>query len=96
MLWLPAVIALARVVEDAQRRGPWWVVTLVAAVVLLAAPWPYEDPRWSGWLLPLAYPRLIGAWVLWAWLIGDLWRGRSAPERVEQVGGRLDRVGAHG
>jgi len=72
------------------------MVALVVACVLVAAPWPYEDPRLSGWLLPLAYPRLIGAWLLWAWLVADLWRARSVAEGHEQVGGRLDRVGAHG
>ena len=97
MLWLPAVIAVARVVEAPPRRTVMWVWGLVTAIVLIAVPWPDPDLRLSGWLLlPLAYLRLIGAWLLWAWLIADLWRERSAAEGVEQVGGRLDRVGAHG
>jgi hypothetical protein len=96
MLWLPAVIAVARVAEDPRRRSFTWVLVLVVSTVFIAAPWPAPDLRLSGWsLLPLAYLRLIGAWLLWAWLVADLC-DRSVAERVEQVGGRLDRVGAHG
>jgi hypothetical protein len=43
------------------------LLLLGLALLLLMAPIPYEQPRWSaGWLALLAYPRLYGAWLLWA------------------------------
>ena len=78
MLLVPAVVALARWLETSERRVldlAW----LALAFVLLAAPLGYEDPSLAdGWIALLAYPRLYGAWLLWAWLIRDLWLGRHA------------------
>ena len=40
-----------------------------AVILLLAVAWPYESPGLStGWAALLAYPRLYGGWLLWAWL----------------------------
>lgn len=77
VLLAPAVVALAHLV-DAPRRRPLDLVWFVVALVLLAAPLAYEDPALStGWVALLAYPRLYGAWLLWAWLIRALWLDRS-------------------
>jgi hypothetical protein len=78
MLLVPAAVALARLFDDRPRRG-LDVVWLLAALLLLGAPLPYEDPALSaGWLALLAYPRLYGAWLLWAWLVRAGWREREA------------------
>ena len=76
MLLVPAAVALARWFDEPGRPaldGLW----LALALALLAAPLPYEDPVLSvGWAALLAYPRLYGAWLLWGWLIRELWRDR--------------------
>ena len=78
MLLVPAVVSLARWLET--RSGALLdVVWLALAFFLLAAPLPYEDPSLAdGWIALLAYPRLYGAWLLWAWLIRELWLDRHA------------------
>jgi len=77
VLLAPAVVALAHIVEVPRRR-PLDVAWLAVALVLLAAPLAYEGPALStGWLALLAYPRLYGAWLLWAWLIRALWLDRA-------------------
>lgn len=41
-------------------------ILLTLALLLLALPFPYENPSLSqGWLALLAYPRLYGGWLLW-------------------------------
>jgi hypothetical protein len=42
---------------------------LVAAVVLLGAPWQYNVARADGWANLLHYPRLYGALVLWLLMV---------------------------
>ena len=74
LLLLPAAIALGRCVETAGgRRGR--TAWLAVGIALLAAPLPYRDPAFAdGWLALLAYPRLYGAWLLWAWLAREIRR----------------------
>jgi hypothetical protein len=71
MLLVPAAVALARWFEAPDRRpidGLW----LALGLALLAAPVAYESPGLAdGWLALLAYPRLYGAWLLWAWLVRE-------------------------
>ena len=78
MLLVPAAVALARWFADAPRPpldGLW----LALALALLAAPLPYEDPVLTvGWTALLAYPRLYGAWLLWGWLVREMWIDRHA------------------
>lgn len=78
MLLVPAAVALARWFEVPARptsHGVW----LALALALLAAPLPYEDPLLAvGWTALLAYPRLYGAWLLWGWLVRELWADRQA------------------
>jgi hypothetical protein len=72
MLLVPAVVSLARWLETSERRV-LDIAWLALAFFLLAAPLPYKDPSLAdGWIALLAYPRLYGAWLLWAWLIRDL------------------------
>ena len=76
MLLVPVVVALARWLETTERRL-LDIAWLALAAFLLAAPLPYEDPSLAdGWIALLAYPRLYGAWLLWAWLIRELWLAR--------------------
>jgi hypothetical protein len=78
MLLVPAVVSLARWLESPERRV-LDVVWLALAFLLLAAPLAYKDPLLAdGWIALLAYPRLYGAWLLWAWLIRELWFDRLA------------------
>lgn len=76
MLLIPAAVALARWFSSAPRPmidGLW----LALALALLAAPLPYEDPVLTvGWTALLAYPRLYGAWLLWGWLVREMWTER--------------------
>lgn len=88
VLLVPAAVALARwsETEDRSALETFW---LVGALVLLAAPLPYEDPALTaGWMALLAYPRLYGAWLLWAWLIRGLLveRRTAAGVQVSAVG----------
>ena len=86
MLLVPAVVSLARWLETSERRL-LDVAWLALAFFLLAAPLAYEDPSLAdGWIALLAYPRLYGAWLLWAWLIRDLWLDRRA--QVADAGAR--------
>jgi hypothetical protein len=68
VLVFPAIVIafwwLARVPHT---RGRLW--SLVACVALICVPqWLYGSPRLDrGWLALLAYPRLYGAFGLWAW-----------------------------
>ena len=76
LLLLPAAVALGRCTElTGGRRGR--TAWLAIAIALLAAPLPYRDPAFdAGWLALLAYPRVYGAWLLWAWLAREI--GRDA------------------
>ena len=66
--------------EPKQRRR------VAIAFALLAVPLPYKDPVLAaGWTALLAYPRLYGAWLLWAWLVREMWADRRA-EAVSHVG----------
>jgi hypothetical protein len=51
---------------------------------------PYRDAALDdGWLALLAYPRVYGAWLLWAWLAREIGRDRTsvgaAAQRPEAV-----------
>ena len=66
MLLVPAVVSLARWLETSERRV-LDIAWLALAFFLLAAPLAYEDPSIADGLdALLAYPRLYGAWLLWA------------------------------
>ena len=71
MLLLSSAIALAWARE---RRSPWAWMLLVAAILPVAADLPYRSPRLArgAWAL-LAYPKLYGALLLWAALLGAAW-----------------------
>jgi hypothetical protein len=78
VLLIPAAIAIGAWL-DAEEQPLIDAAWLVGAIILLAAPLAYEDPGLDGGLSTfLAYPRLYGAWLLWAWLIRRLWLERSA------------------
>jgi len=68
LLVLPSLLVAA---WHAWRCGlDWraWAALLVAAL-LTGAPLPYGSARLqAGWLAILAYPRVYGAYLLWAWL----------------------------
>ena len=85
MLVIPSAVALARWFEGASRptRDGLW---LALAFALLAVPLPYEDPVLAaGWTALLAYPRLYGAWLLWGWIVRQMWADRRA-ETVSHIG----------
>jgi len=71
MLLLPSAIALAWALE---RRSPMAWVLLAAAFLPVAADLPYRSPGLDhgAWAL-LAYPKLYGALLLWAALLGAAW-----------------------
>jgi len=72
LLILPAAVALGRCAAAARlsRATTAW---LAISIALLAAPLPYRHPALDdGWLAVLAYPRLYGAWLLWAWLAREI------------------------
>jgi hypothetical protein len=79
LLLLPATVALGRCTEptgEGRGRTAW----LAVAIALVAAPLPYRAPALDdGWLALLAYPRVYGAWLLWAWLAREI--GRDIAER---------------
>jgi hypothetical protein len=56
------------------RLWSWWI-TLAVATVALVVPLPYEAPMFAdgAWAV-LAYPRVWGAYALWAWLLVALRR----------------------
>ena len=72
LMVIPAVIAIGRALETgsgSRLRTAW----LAIAVALVAAPLPYRDPALTeGWLALFAYPRVYGAWLLWAWLAREI------------------------
>jgi hypothetical protein len=46
---------------------------------------PYRDPAFDdGWLALLAYPRVYGAWLLWAWLAREIARDRASEGATAQ------------
>lgn len=67
LLLIPIGVVAARITRTPLlRRDVLW---LSAIILLLAVAWPYESPSLStGWTALLAYPRLYGGWLLWAWL----------------------------
>jgi hypothetical protein len=93
LLVLPAAVAIGRALEPplAGRGRTAW---LAIAIALLAAPLPYRDPAFAdGWMALLAYPRVYGAWLLWAWLARDIGlelRWRSEPARDDAIGSSGD------
>jgi hypothetical protein len=55
---------------------------LALAALLLGAPLPYKAPQiQAGWWAIIAYPRVYGAYLLWAWIAWAL------------TGSKVDRVG---
>ncbi|MCB0167612.1 MAG: DUF2029 domain-containing protein [Anaerolineae bacterium] len=56
---------LRRPVETAAGRIAW--LALGVALLLLIAPIPFKSTGWAiGWWALVAYPRLYGAWLVWA------------------------------
>jgi hypothetical protein len=46
------------------------VIAFGVIVMLLAVSWNYKSDQIAhGWAALLAYPRLYGGWLLWAWSI---------------------------
>lgn len=66
MLLLPLAVGVTRVVD--KKTGRLASGLIVASLILLIIPWPsLHDPAiWGGWRGLFAYPRLLGALLLWA------------------------------
>ncbi len=66
MLLLPVAVAVTRLIDH--RPGRLTASLIGAALILLVIPWPsLHDPTgWGGWHGLFAYPRLMGAILLWA------------------------------
>jgi hypothetical protein len=72
LLLMPVAVALGRCAA-ATRLRPGWTAWLAIAIALIAAPLPYRSTVLEeGWLALLAYPRVYGAWLLWAWLAREI------------------------
>ena len=85
LLILPAAVALGRCATSTRVR-PAWTAWLAIAIALVAAPLPYRSPMLEeGWLALLAYPRLYGAWLLWAWLAHEIAADRSTESPAERA-----------
>ena len=68
LLTLPSLLVAAWHAWSARVGWVAWLLLLLAAI-LIGAPLPYTAPRLqAGWLALLAYPRVYGAYLLWAWL----------------------------
>lgn len=94
LLLLPAAVALGRCASATHVR-PAWTAWLAIAIALLAAPLPYRSSAIEdGWLALLAYPRLYGAWLLWAWLAREI--AAEGAEDAEDAEGAEGAEGADG
>lgn len=70
LMWLPVMLAIMNAAE--QRPGKLIALSLLAALILLAAPLPYLDRRLEvGARALLAYPRLYGGLLLWGVLLAQ-------------------------
>jgi disulfide bond formation protein DsbB len=68
ILVLPSLLVGLWHVQHQARDWRAWLVPLLAAL-LIGAPLPYTSRRLQGgWLALVAYPRVYGAYLLWAWL----------------------------
>jgi hypothetical protein len=85
VLVLPSLfIAWWALVRRSAAAASWaW---LGLATLALVAPWDYKNPALNGgaWAL-LAYPRVYGSYLLWAWLVVAL-RRLNAPETAALTG----------
>jgi hypothetical protein len=69
LLVLPSLLVAAWHAQRSTLGWRAWAVLLVAAL-LLGTPLPYKSPHLqAGWLALFAYPRVYGAYLLWAWLV---------------------------
>ncbi len=83
LLLLPAAVGLGRCAASPADR-PAWTAWLAISIALIAAPLPYRDPAFDGgWLALLAYPRVYGAWLLWAWLAREVATGGAGDATLE-------------
>jgi hypothetical protein len=74
VLALPSLVIAWWWLARSERAWPWWA-GLAASTAALAAPLPYESPRLTdGAMAIFAYPRVFGAYALWAWLLVALRR----------------------
>ncbi len=74
-LVLPALLMAGWWAYRARLPWPRWL-PLILAAGLLSVPWPYQSaPLSVGWQALLAYPRVYGAYALWAWLLWQRPRG---------------------
>ena len=64
-IFVAATDLLQRPLESAADRAAW--LGLGVALLLLIAPIPFKSTGWAiGWWALVAYPRLYGAWLVWA------------------------------
>lgn len=76
LMLLPLVIMSARVFETRQRGDMVWLATIV---ILFYLPFDWNAPRWNAReFVLLAYPRLYGGWLLWLWLLKQMWLQNTA------------------
>lgn len=81
LMLLPLAIAGARLLLG-PFNGSSTVLYLVA-VLMLALPLPYKSESLNhGWYALLAYPRLYGGWLLWLWLLRQMWLQNAAATRT--------------
>ncbi len=70
LLVLPYAAAVRHLAGERGRVTPLRAAWLAAAAVLVAVPFNYKHPWFfDGWHALLAYPRMYGGWLLWAWLM---------------------------
>ncbi|MCA9975391.1 MAG: DUF2029 domain-containing protein [Anaerolineales bacterium] len=96
-LWCALIVSNAPLAEDyhyvlllpSLGTAVWWAtktghrkLPLLIAILLLALPLPFKHPLLAqSWLALFAYPRVYGAYLLWGWLLWQLQRLQTAPQR---------------
>jgi len=87
LLLLPIAVAVTWLLERKARRLE--ALLIVTGLFLLIVPWPslHDSANWQGWLGLLAYPRLMGAMLLWMALLSceDTTDGKFLPRTPQRL-----------
>lgn len=77
LLLLPLACVFAKLCVARTRADVVWFTVVL---LLLCVPFDWNAPRWSTReLMLLAYPRLYGGWLLWLWLLKQMWLPSASP-----------------
>ncbi len=75
LLFIPLAVMSAHIWNTRHRVEALWLGVIL---ILLYVPFDWNAPRWSTreWMF-LAYPRLYAGWLLWLWLLKQMWQERA-------------------